>query len=491
MLESILEYARERLEESREAEEIKRVHTQYFHTLAEEAYQELHGPDQLKWLERLEAEHDNMRAALSWTFERKEVEVALRLGGGALWWSWSLRGYHSEGRRWLEEALAIDGRGSPESRAMALAGVGALASAQGDLDQAQKACEEGLDLLANEDREASEARMCLLSFLGWVAWGRKDYRRATQLYEESLALSREISNIWWLASSLSNLALVSHSLGDYERATELTEESMDLSRKQSDKLSLAFCLNNLAMVVYSQGDLERASQLTEESVALHRELGTRGVVDLGLCNLGWMALLQDDLGKAAELCRESLSHSWETGMTLTVQSALEGSACVAGAKGEAERAARLWGAAQTLHETRDIPRDTDFLAEADACISDVRLGMEEEVWEEAWRKGQAMTLDEAVSYALEEEEKTDPLLSPVPEESSAGQAPVALTRREEEVAAKVAQGLSNRQVAKELFLSEHTVKRHISKILRKLGLTSRAEVAAWATERLPLTPPFE
>ena len=178
MLETIHEYAREKLEESAEAEEIKRAHAEYFLTLAEEAYPELKGANQLEWLESLEAEHDNMRAALSWALERKEVEVALRLGG-ALWWFWSVRGYHSEGRRWLEEALAIDGRVSPESRAMALAGVGELASDQGDLDRAKEACEEGLELLAHEAREASEAKLCLLACLGWVAWEREEYGQAS------------------------------------------------------------------------------------------------------------------------------------------------------------------------------------------------------------------------------------------------------------------------------------------------------------------------
>ena len=403
MLETVHEFAREKLGQSAEAEEIKRIHAEYFLTLAEEAYPELKGPDQLEWLERLEAEHDNMRAALSWALERKEAEVALRLGG-ALWWFWSVRGYHSEGRRWLEEALAVDGRGSPEVRAMALAGAGALAWDQGELDRAQEACEEGLQLLANEAREASEAKLWLLVWLGFMAWEREELGRATQLLEESLALSREMSDTYWLASSLSFLAVVSHSRGDSERATELYEQSMDLFRELGDKHSLAYCLNNLAMMVYSQGDLGRAAQLTEEAVALQHELGTRGGVSLGLYNLGWIALLQDDLGRAADLYRESLSLSWDAGLNPLVQSALEGFACVAGVKGETERAARMWGAAQALHETKGIPRDTDFLAEADARISAVRSGMGEEAWEEAWRKGRAMTLDEAVSYALEEEE---------------------------------------------------------------------------------------
>jgi predicted ATPase len=403
MLETVHEFAREKLGKSGEAERVKRTHAQYFLTLAEEAYPELRGPDQLEWLERLEAEHDNMRAALSWALERKEAEVALRLGG-ALSWFWSVRGYYSEGRRWLEEVLAIDGRGSPEVRAMALAGAGELAAEQGDLDRAKEAYEEGLELLAHEGRQAREAKLLLLGLLGWVAWEWKDYRRATQLFEEGLALSREMRDTWWLASALSNLALVLYSLGDYEKATELYEQSMDLFREQGDKQGLAYCLNNLAMLVCSQSDLGRAAQLTEEAVALHRELGTRAGVSAGLYNLGWMALLQDDLGRAAYLYRESLSLSWDAGLNPIVQSALEGFACVAGAKGDAERAALLWGAAQALHETKGIPRDIDFLAEADARISAVRFGMGDEVWEKTWRKGRAMTLDEAVSYALEEDE---------------------------------------------------------------------------------------
>jgi len=371
MLETIHEFAREKLKESAEAEEIKRVHAEYFLALAEEAYPELKGPDQLEWLERLEAEHDNMRAALTWALERREVEVALRLGG-ALWWFWQTRGYHGEGRRWLEEALAIEERGSPESRAMALAGVAVLASEQDDLDRAQEVCQEGLELLA---QEASEAKLRLLVGSGYVAWQREEHGQAQQLFEESQALSREMSDTWWLAFSLLSLALVSYSLRDYERTTELYEQSMDLFREQGDKQSLAFCLNNLAILVYSQGELRRAAQLAEEAVALFRELDTRGSVSMGLYNLGWMALLQDDLGRAAELYKESLSLSWETGLNPLVQSALEGFACVAGAEGETERAARLWGAAQTLHEAKGIPRDTDFLAEADARVATVRSGM--------------------------------------------------------------------------------------------------------------------
>ena len=403
MLETIHEFAREKLRKSAEEQEIRRTHAEYFLTLAEEANPQLRGPNQLEWLERLEAEHDNMRAALSWASESNEAEVALKLGGAlSSFWLW--RDYHSEGRRWLEEALTMDGRGSPEVRAMALAGAGWLAVDQGDLDSAQEACEEGLELLEHEAREASEAKLLLLACLGWVAWHREELGQASELLEKGLALSWEMNDTWWLANSLFLFAIVPQSRGDYERATELYERSMDLFREQGDKQGLAHCLNNLAMMVYAQGDLGRAVQITEECVALHRELGNKGGVSMGLDNLGWIALLQDELGRAADLYRDSLSLSWDSGLNLIVQSALEGFACVAGAKGEAERAARLWGAAQALHETKAIPRDIDFLTEADARISAVRSGLGEEEWKEASRKGRAMTLDEAISYALEEVE---------------------------------------------------------------------------------------
>ena len=402
MLETVNEYSREKLEESAEAESMKRAHAEYFLSLAEEAEPELTGQDQVEWLGRLEAEHDNMRAALSWALKQGEVELALGLGG-TLWSFWWRRGYHSEGRRWLEGALAIDGRELPESRAMALAGLGMLATQQGDVDRVQEASEEGLELLAREGREASGAKIYLLSVSGYVALSREDYERATRLYEECLQLSREMRDDWAIAFSLFGLALVSHRRGDPERTAELYEESIGIFRELGDKHGLAYGLNNLGLVALSQGDLVWAEKLTEESVALLRELGSGGDAE-GLCNLGWMALLRDDLGKAADLYEETLTVAWDIERNPVVLSALEGFACLAGAHGKSARAARLWGASQTLRGGKDVPWDADFLAEADARISVVRSGMGEDAWEEASEEGRAMTLEEAVSYALEGEE---------------------------------------------------------------------------------------
>jgi predicted ATPase/class 3 adenylate cyclase/Flp pilus assembly protein TadD len=402
MLETLQEYAREKLEESGEARQIERRHAEYFLQLAEEAERELKGSDQLEWLQSLEAEHDNMRVALSWALGQEKGELGLRLAG-ALWRFWWMRGYDSEGRRWLEEALKAGGRGSIESRAMALAGVGRLARDQGDLDRAEEASQEGLELLVEEATQRSEAKLHLLLSLGHVALEREDYSRATELFEEGLTLSRKMGSGWGLARFVMSLATVIHEQGDLERARELYEESIDLYRERGDKLGLARCLNNLGLVVYSLGDLGRAAKLTEESVSLLEALGAGADTAVGLCNLGWMALLRSDLGRAGDFFEESLVLAWDTGTKPILLTTLEGYSCVAGARGEARRAARLWGAAQSL-ETEGIPRDTDWLEEADERISAARSDLGEQAWEEALAKGRAMRLEEAVSYALEEYE---------------------------------------------------------------------------------------
>ncbi len=399
MLETVHEYAIERLEESGEAGEIKRAHAEYYLALAEEATLEIKGQDQLEWLRRLEAEHDNMRTALGWALQRGQTELVLRLGG-ALWWFWSVRGDYSEGRCWLEEVLAAGRRGSPKPRALVLAGVGTLASHQGDLDRAEEVLAEGLELLAHEATEHSVAKLYLLLTSGHVALEKEDYGRATELFGESIALSRETGNRWGLARSVMSLAAVIHEQGDLKRAPGLYEEGIGLFREQGDKVGLAWCLNNLGLVLYSEGDLGQAAELTEEAVALLRELGAGADTAVSLCNVGWMALLQNDLDRAAYLFKESLALAWDSRMKPIVLPTLEGLACAAGAQGEAQRAARLWGAAQSLEAT-GIPKDTHWLAEADARISVVRSGMGEQAWEEARQKGRAMSLEEAVASARE------------------------------------------------------------------------------------------
>jgi predicted ATPase/DNA-binding CsgD family transcriptional regulator len=480
MLEPVRQYARERLEESGETQAIKRAHAEHFLALAEEAEPRLWESGDKAWFDRLDAEHDNMRAALFWTLEHQEAELALRLSG-ALRWFWRARGYFGEGRSWLERALSEEGRTSAEARAKALDGVGWLASEQRDIDKVQAAAEEGLKL----SDEAGIGGVILASFknlLGEAAWRRGDYERAAELVEEGLVLHREARNTRGVAWSVCSLAAVSSDRGDYERAKELYEEGIALARKMGGALPLGDLLIALGYEYLLEGDHVRATALNEEAAELYRKRGSKGGLRYALDILGWAALVREDHEQAKALHEEKLVLCKEIGDKVIGSSSVEGLACYAASRGEAQRAARLFGAAQALYEAagyHQSPRDRalgePYLAAARSMLSDAE-------WEVAFAEGQAMSFEEAVEYALSAEELS-PAAPPAPEQSSTGAQQLELTRREKEVAALVTQGLTNRQIASELVLSEHTVHRHVAGILKKLDLHSREQVASRLAER--------
>ena len=482
LLEPVRQYALEKLEESRNADSVRRRHSEYFLALAEAAEPELWGPEDNAWLERLEAEHDNLRAALSWTLGRREAEPALRLAG-ALWRFWITRGYYEEGRRWFEGALEKGKRTT--ARARVLAGLGHLALWQGDLSRAKTAAQEGLKL-SNEAGIEGMFAADFLIVLGEAEKRRGDRERAKELLETALVLSREAGDRRGIAWSLGSLANVSSSQGDHERAKELYEEGLSLSRELGGAETIGVQLLSLGYEFLLEGDHERATALNEEAAALLRIRGYRTGLEIALVNLGWAALVRGDHNRAAERFEESVVLCKELGDRSTAAESLEGLACAAGARGEAERAARLFGAAQGLSEAEGYHRAPRELALREPYLADAHSRLDGALWGTKLEEGRAMTLDEAIQYALSEEEVVAPSF-PTPEQSRSEQ-PAALTGREEEVAALVAQGLSNRQIASELHLSERTVENHVSKILRKLRLTSRAQVASWATHQRLIAP---
>jgi non-specific serine/threonine protein kinase len=477
LLEPVRQYALEKLEENGNAQSVRRRHAEYFLTLAEEAEPELWGPEDAAWLERLEAEHDNLRAALSWALEREEAEPALRLAG-ALWRFWITRGYYEEGRRWCEGALEKGDRAAAQARV--LAGLGHFALWQGDLGRAEASAQEGLKLSKEVGIEGVIASDFLI-ILGEALSKRGDNKPAKELLEAALVLSREAEDKRCITWSLGSLANVSCSQGDHERARELYEEGLALARELGGAETIGAQLISLGYEFLLEGDHERAAALNQEAAALLRNRGYRTGLECALDNLGWAALMRGDYERAAELFDESVVLCKELGDKPTAAESLEGLACAAAARGEAERVARLLGAAQGLYEAEGYHHTPRERAIREPYLADGRSRIDGEVWEAVFEEGQAMTLEEAIEYALSEEEGVAPS-SPTPEQSSSEQ-PAALTRREEEVAALVARGLSNRQIASELHLSGRTVENHVSKILRKLGLASRTEIAAWATRQ--------
>ncbi len=401
MLQTIREYALERLEESGEAEGTRQRHAEYFLAFAEEVEPKLKGSQQIEWFDRLEEEHDNFRAALSWSLELGETEMGLRLVG-ALMWLWGVRGYYGEGRLWAETALGKEGQTTAAARAKVLAWAARMAQQQGDFDRAEEACEQGLELL-QQSGERGEAELYLrITLGGMVAW-RGNPERAAETLEEGLALSREIRDKWWIGAFLNNLAIVAAARGDHTRNRELLKESLALFREIGDRYNISYGLLNLGQDALLAGDQERGVALLEESVEVFRELGSKWELASALALLGYAAQLADDLQRATALYEESLTLSREAGMKANIGECLEGLADIAGARGEAVRAARLYGAAEALREAVGYPLTAEDLALMEPYLAAARSQLDEAVWQRAWEEGRAMALEEAIAYALQKD----------------------------------------------------------------------------------------
>jgi len=486
MLEPIRQYATEKLEEGAECEEVRCWHAEYFLSMAEEAEPRLRGPEEAAWLDRLEADHDNLRTALSWTLGGGAPELGLRLAA-ALSWFWDACGYFGEGTMRLEEALALSGTVAPAAtRAEALTGLGAILSTHSGLERAEACLEEALALweeIGNLGRIAE----CLNS-LGWlVTTYRDDGVRAKAIFDKALAAARASGDERVIPNVLLGLGWFSFDSGDLGRAQGLWEEALAFAREQSNAWGISMVLMNMGHAELVQGNRDQAKVLLEEALQLGRKLGSEPVIADVLVTLGLAATLSCEPNRAKRLLREGLAIELRLGRKVTLAEGLEGLAVAAGALGEDVRAARLWGVAEVLRGEIGVPwrPEERLLHEPQLAAARSRLG--EAAWEAAFTEGKAMTFEEAVEYALSKEEP-DSSTSPIPRVSPADELLSSLTRREQEVAFLVARGFTNRQVAQELSISERTAANHVAKILRKLGLSSRTQIASWATQRQPLVP---
>ncbi len=272
MLEPIRQYAQERLKQGGEAEAVRRRHAAFFLALSEKAEPELAGPQQRLWVEQLDREHDNLRAALSWALESGEGELGLRFGR-ALWRFWHTRGYLGEGQRWLEEVLAASDPAPTPARIETLEGMGWMAQFEGGAERAEATYEEMLNL--SRDLGDKGYIATALNSLGTLALARGDNERATVLLEENLAVLREMEDEPGTATTLKkhhahNLlgALAINQEGDYARGAEQWEESLALAREAGDTYRVGTTLSNLGYVAVMQGDHERATGLGEEALTL-------------------------------------------------------------------------------------------------------------------------------------------------------------------------------------------------------------------------------
>jgi predicted ATPase/DNA-binding CsgD family transcriptional regulator/uncharacterized protein HemY len=525
MLETIREYGLDELASCGEAEFTRQAHAAYYLALAEQAEPELTGPHQLAWFERLEREHDNLRAALSWLLEQganeQSNELALCLSG-ALRQFWGTRGYVREGRRWLERALDENHGMRSAARAKALASAGLLTAFQDDFGQAEALCREGVELYRElGDRRGSattlstlgyaalmrnhygQARTLLeealalfseigdkagsvfaLNFLGLVLVYQGEYARAQARFEESRVLSKVTDDVANYAASLMLLGLALMVQGDLAQAQARLEESLAISRKMSYKRNIGLAIYFLGQVNFQQGDFTSTRSLFEESLAIFQEVGERVRIAEVLGSQGFLSLSQGDYAAARARLEESLQLSLELDYQWNIALCLEGVATVLAAQGEPGRAVWCLSAAQTLREAVGTALPPMFQALHEFTLASVRAQLSEQAFEAAWAEGRAMTPEQVLttSGAVTTPTTTPTEPSPVPQARKAPIAPNGLTSRELEVLCLLAQGLTSAQIANRLIIGLVTVNSHVRSIYSKLGVTSRSAATRYAIE---------
>jgi predicted ATPase len=398
MLETIREYAVERLAARADEDDVRRRHAVHYLGIAEKAEPELRGPAQLLWLERLDADNDNLRAALDWAVVNEELELGLR-GGAGLWRFWQTRSQNGEGRERLERLLALDPRDVDATVvATGVAAAGRLAFIMGDYATAR--CRLNDSLPAHRRVGAVPWAPMTLGVLALIAlaYGEDE---ATPLVEESVELARG-SRDWWVQSvNLSALAEVLRARSEFGKARLALEEGLRAARECGDIRNIGRILSVLGLVALAQDDHERARRLFEEALEVQRECRDTWNISRTLANLGLVAQARGDREEATRGVGKALVMQAESNDRDGVGTSLQLLAELAADAGRASRAVCLASAALVLREeAAAFPMNR--LQRAGVDVDALRAQLDEEAFEEAWSGGRSMMLDEVVRYALEE-----------------------------------------------------------------------------------------
>ena len=485
MLETVREFAVERLEESGEADAVRRRQVQAALYLAESSEHELVGPRQARWFARLEREHDNFRSALRWSQEQGYAVLSMRLAA-ALWWFWSAHGHANEGRERVTDLLARfplrpDRPARPDrvklhARVFWVAGM--LASMRGDHAAARAFHEQSLELR----RQLGESGEVFNSLegLGTIACFEGDYVGAEAYLNEALTIARDSGDAESKAMVLHALGNLKNELGDLDAARLYYTESLHQLPNDSPLFGPHL---SIAAVALDQGRYDEAEVAATIALDRFRREDNRHVEALALATLGAVALARGDRRLASTLLSESLTIQRELGNVPGVAQVLERFVAFAVTTGRLHDGARIAGAADALRERGGGPVTPGTRARLERVLEPVRHALDDETFATVWRSGRALDLDDAIAAALAIAAPDTEPASTTPEPSAdapAATAPSPLSRREREVAQQVARGLTNRQIAEALVISEGTVANHVNHILTKLDFTSRAQIAAWA-----------
>ena len=395
MLESIREFALERLVARGDAEAVRRRHAAFYLMLAEEAEPALLGPQQREWLERLDSERDNIRAALGWALEAGEAEVGLRIGS-ALWRYWLLRS-HVEGRERLEGLLAL-GSGSTRTRATAQTMLANLALTQGHRETARRMLEESLPV----HRREGDARMLshTLGLLGMAALAAGDADSAFALTREALEAARRGADPYMESATLWHVGVCLAARRELDDAERTMEEAINLARKRGDARSIGAWQKSLAGVAVMRGDHARAWRLFDENLTIHRSLDDAWGISHSLSNLAFLALEAGDAETARAFLSEALAIERDSDHQPRLANALEMSARLAATDGKPELAIRLYARAALLRQSQGDQMTEIGWPDVTSDVDDLRSRIGEQRFEEQWACGRALTLVEAIDEQL-------------------------------------------------------------------------------------------
>ena len=477
LLETIRQYAQEKLRASRDWVSAHEHYLACFLRLTEEVAPKLREQFQQLWFDWLEVENDNIRAALAWALEQQRIEAGMRIGT-ALYSFWQTRAYIREGHTWYERFLHQADEGVPlAARVNALTWSSALASKLGDAVTATARGQEAVALC----EAAGEAGKPLLTIaLIGVASGAKaagDYQTTYTIGERLIEVYRELGDLVSLGISIMIQGQVAMALGKHNTAQLLLEESMALACAAGDKYRIALTLNYMGDLARSERQVVQAHSTYEESLSILRELGAASEIPATLHNLAYVCLYQGDLERAQALFYESLEAQRALGNQAGVLEGLLGFAALASAIGLAAESARLYAGAVANGRGADSASLWPLeKIEYEHYLGLARAKLSKADFEAEQAKGRALSMEQAIEYALN-------LPFGLPKPSQKGLEPLQeLTEREREVVTLIARGLSNGEIADELVLSKRTVEHHIANILSGLGFTNRAQIVRWAME---------
>jgi len=397
MLQTIREYALERLAASGEESPTRRAHAAYCLVLAEEGNPELSSAERSAWLRRCDLEIDNYRAALDWLLQTREVEWTLRLSM-ALFRFWDMREHLSEGRTRLESILELTNASHPKERAKICIFLGALSTAQGDFAAAEHFLEQSLNLYESQgDRWGIAAS---LNALGIHARDSGDCECARKNFEKSLVCWRTLADSLSTARCLHNLANVLKVQGDYAQAQLLLDEAIVKFEQRGDRSGAAWSINQEGDIAREQGDLTAAREFYERALKAFREAGDRWGSARSLADLGSIYCEQGSFEAAETAYRSALEIFSELEHRRGMARALEGTGCLAATRGQAKRALLLAGAAAHLRRSVGVPLQLAEQSKLDQNLSSAWESISKEEGKAAWAEGFAMSIESAVQYSL-------------------------------------------------------------------------------------------